>query len=139
MPVLNVVQGDIFKSDHKHIMFAVNTEGANDAGFAGAVSHRYWPELATIGNTPNGTVRSKRVGERTFYAVTCHSLRDQNGWLETSEVVYRALNELDIPPDDIVGVVAIGAGMIGAMTGADPGAIIEGMDRSNKNVIVYHL
>ena len=137
MPVLNIVQGDIFKSNHRHIVFAVNTEGANDAGFAGEVSRRYWPSLATIGNTPMGTVRSKRVDVRTFHAVTCHSLRDQNGWLETPDVVRRALDEIDT--EDTIGVVAIGAGMIGAMTGANPEAIIEGMNRSNKNVIVYHL
>ena len=36
--VVRTIQEDIFKSDAKHIAFAVNVEGCNDSGFAGQVS-----------------------------------------------------------------------------------------------------
>ena len=33
--VVKTIQEDIFNTEAKHIAFAVNTEGYNDAGFAG--------------------------------------------------------------------------------------------------------
>ena len=32
---------DILKGGERHIAFAVNTEGANDAGFAGTIARKY--------------------------------------------------------------------------------------------------
>jgi len=40
--IVNMVRGNIFETPHSRIAFAVNTEGSNDAGFAGQVSSRYW-------------------------------------------------------------------------------------------------
>jgi len=39
--IVDMVRGDIFETDCKYIAFAVNTEGINDAGFAGQVSRRF--------------------------------------------------------------------------------------------------
>lgn len=40
---------NILNSGETRIAFAVNTEGFNDAGFAGVVARNYWPELANTG------------------------------------------------------------------------------------------
>ena len=136
--VVKQVRGDIFSSPHPHIVFAVNTEGYNDAGFAGAVSGRYWSELANTGKKKLGDVLHKTVGDKTFHAVVCHSL-DRGGWDNTPQIVEKALNELDIPKDETVGVVLMGSGMIGQMQGADVRAILSAMERSKKSVTVYSL
>lgn len=72
--VKNEVRGDIFTTSDKHIIFAINTEGYNDSGFAGAVSRKYWPELANAGGNKFGEVLTKEAGDKTFYAIVCHSL-----------------------------------------------------------------
>ena len=91
--VVKTVQDDIFNSEAKHIAFAVNTEGYNDAGFAGQVSSKYWNELANCGSHELGTVLSKKVGDKTFHALVCHSLK--NGWGENqAEVIKECFDKI---------------------------------------------
>jgi len=136
--IKKTVRGDIFQSAHRHIVFAVNAEGANDAGFAGLVSSRYWPELASIGSCELGSVLTKSVDDRTFHACVVHDF-GQTGWSRAPELVEQCLNKLDVPDAEEIGIVAMGVGMIGMMSGANPQAIMEGMNRSNKKVVVYSL
>mgnify|MGYP001602394008 CR=1 FL=1 len=63
--IVNTTRGDVFQAPHKHIAFAVNTEGYNDAGFAGAVSSRYWPELANTGTKKLGDALMKNGNMRS--------------------------------------------------------------------------
>lgn len=137
--ILETIRGDIFESPHKHIIFAVNTEGFNDAGFAGLVAYRYWPELANTGPQIIGTVLSKESDERVFHAVVCHSLSGEPGWNQAPETVRRCLDELDVPEEEVVGAVLVGAGLIGMMSGANPHAIHDAMNNSNRQLKVYHL
>lgn len=136
--IVSTIRGDIFKSWHKHIAFAVNTEGFNDAGFAGAVASRFWPELANTGAKNLGTVISKNIKDRTFHALVCHSLGGE-GWRKTGEIVTECLDSLDVPEEVVIGIVLMGAGMIGQMGHADIFSILGGMARSNKKVTVYTL
>lgn len=135
--IINTIRGDVFQAPHKHIAFAVNTEGYNDTGFAGAVSSRYWPELANTGAKKLGDVISKN-GDKTFHALVCHSLGG-DGWKKTTEAVTRCLDSLDIPDDEVIAIVLMGAGMVGQMGGADVFSILGGMARSKKKVAVYTL
>lgn len=74
----NRVRGDIFAASQKHIAFAVNTDGYNDAGFAGQVSSRMWPKLANTGGNKLGDVLTHKHDGKTYYALVCHSL-DRGG------------------------------------------------------------
>lgn len=140
--ITNKVRGDILQSEHKHIVFASNTEGFNDAGFAGLISRRFWPELMAIGEQKLGTVLKHTAGGKTFYAVVCHSLGEQ-GWKNAPETIEKALNDLDIPfiesTGESIASVAMGNGPIGLMQGADGEANMKAMEKSNKKIVVYSL
>ena len=72
--IVNRVRGDIFAAPQKHIAFAVNTQGYNDAGFAGQVSSRIWPKLVSTGGNELGEVLTHKNGNKTYHALVCHSL-----------------------------------------------------------------
>lgn len=138
--IVDTVRGDVFKTPYNHIAFAVNTEGYNDAGFAGVVSSRYWPELANTGPRKLGDV-IRNYWERkdvTFHALVCHSLA-ADGWKNTSQTVTKCLDLLDVPDNETIAIVLMGAGMVGQLGGADVFSILGGMARSRKKVVVYTL
>lgn len=132
------VKGDIFNSPCRHIVFAVNTEGRNERGFAGQVSQIY-PELAgTGGNRLGGIITLGRQDqEKIFHAIVCHSLASNPGWNKAPGIIEDCLNWLDIPDDEPIAVVLMGGGPIGQKMGADVRAILESMERSKKTLIVY--
>lgn len=136
--IVDTIRGDVFKTPHAHIAFAVNTEGFNDAGFAGAVSSRYWNELANTGKKKLGDVLSKNGKGKTFHALVCHSLGG-DGWSKTAETVTKCLDSLNVLDTETIAVVLTGAGMIGQMGGADVFSILGGMSRSKKRLAVYTL
>lgn len=136
--IANKIRGDILKSDFKHIVFAVNTEGYNDAGFAGLIARRFWPDLAITGEQKLGTVISKKSGEKTFHGIVCHSL-SADGWKDSPRVIEEALNSLDIPEGEEIAAVAIGNGPIGLMQGADGEANLKAMEKSKHRITVYSL
>lgn len=125
--------GNIFEGGEKRIAFAVNAEGINDAGFAGQVAYKYWPELSDIGSTELGTVISKKVEGIEFFALCCHSL--EKGWGNPAEVIRKCFDA--IPGDEPVASVSIGKGIIGLLDGVDFRQIKAGMDASNKAIILY--
>ena len=132
--VVKTIQEDIFNTEAKHIAFAVNTEGYNDAGFAGQVSSKYWNELANCGQHKLGTVLSKKVGDKTFHALVCHSL--DNGWGENqAEVIKECFDK--IPSNgEPVATIAIGTGFIGVISGANFRQIVCGMHDSKQKIIL---
>ena len=136
--ITSKIKGDILKSEHEHIAFAINTEGYNDAGFAGLVARRFWPDLAITGERQRGTVLKHSAGGKTFYGIVCHSLAE-HGWERSPETIEEALNALDVPKNETIAAVAIGGGPIGQMQGADVEANLKAMERSNKNIVVYSL
>jgi len=133
--LVKTVQGDIFNSEAKHIAFAVNKEGYNDAGFAGQVSSKYWNELANCGLHEIGTVLSKKVGDKTFHALVCHSL--ENGWGENqAEVIKECFDKIPTNGEP-VATIAIGTGFVGMMSGANFRQIICGMHDSEQQVMLH--
>lgn len=133
--VVKTVQDDIFNSEAKHIAFAVNTEGYNDAGFAGKVSSKYWPELAICGEHEIGTVLSKTVGDKIFHALVCHSLH--NGWGENqAQVIKECFDNIPVN-DEPIATVAIGTGFIGMMSGANFRQIVCGMHDSKQQIMLH--
>lgn len=138
--VENLVFGqDIFSGPEKHIAFAVNTQGYNDAGFAGMVSSRFWPELANTGDKKLGDVMSHEIeGGRMLHALVCHPLND-DGWAETPKVITECLDAMPVADDETVAIVSIGGGPTGQAMGADPNAILSGMEASTKKLVIYSL
>ncbi len=133
--VARTVQDDIFNSEIKHIAFAVNVEGINNAGFAGQVSSKYWNELANYGECELGTVLSKTVGNKTFHALVCHSLN--NGWGENqSEIIRECFDKIPANGEPIA-TIAIGTGIVGMMELADFRQIVCGMHESQQQIVLY--
>jgi hypothetical protein len=134
--ITNLIRGDIFKSRCKHIAFAVNAEGYNDAGL---VSSRFWPELATTGGNTLGEALHKQVSDTlALHALVCHELKG-SGWDNTPRIVEECLNNLALPDEEPLSIVMIGGGLVGQMSGADVFAILGGVARSNKHCVVYML
>lgn len=124
---------DILRSNEKRIAFAVNIEGYNDAGFAGIISRKYWPDLANFGPCDLGTVLSKQVDDTTFYALVCHSLK--RGWFNQTETIKICFDS--IKTNDPIATISIGTGLIGQLSGADFEKIKKGMELSKKKIILY--
>ena len=124
---------DILAGGETRIAFAVNTEGFNDAGFAGVISRKYWPQLANAGVHTLGTVLKKECDGVTFYALVCHSLND--GWQNQTEIIRKCFDQID--GDEPVASISIGTGLIGIMSGANFAEIKVGMEASKAKIILY--
>jgi hypothetical protein len=133
--IAKAIPEDIFNTDANHIAFAVNTEGYNDSGFAGKVSSKCWPELAICGEHTLGTVLSKKVGNKTFHALVCHSLH--KGWGDDqAEIIKECFDK--IPSNgEPVATIAIGTGFVGIMSGANFRQILCGMHDSDQEIILH--
>ena len=135
--IVNRVRGNIFAAPQKHIAFAVNTEGYNDAGFAGQVSSRIWPKLAnTGGGNKLGDVLTHKNGPKTYHALVCHSLAS-GGWDETPRVARECLDKIGVPEGEEIAVMLMGSGPVGMMRGANVDAILACMENSKKKLVVY--
>jgi hypothetical protein len=130
--------GDVIQGPEKHMAFAINSEGHNDAGLAGSIALNFWPELASTGRIGIGEILSKDTGKKVFYAMVVHSL-DKDGWDEAPAQIEACFNELKVPTDEEIASVAMGAGMIGQLQGADAQANLAAMERSDKKIVVYDL
>lgn len=127
--------GDVVTGSERHVAFAVNTEGHNDAGLAGNIAYQYWPELASTGAIRMGEILSKDTGKKMFHALIVHSLKD--GWSEAPQYIEACFNELQVATDEEIASVAMGAGMIGMLSGANPEENLAAMERSNKSIVIY--
>lgn len=134
--IVDQVRGDIFEAPQKYIAFAVNAEGYNDAGFAAQVSARIWPKLADTGGNQLGEVLKHRSGNKTYYALVCHTL-DLDGWKETPRIALECLDKIDVPNNEEIAVVLMGSGPVGKLQGANVDAIFKGMELSKKKLVVY--
>ena len=133
--IIKTVQDNILNTEVKHIAFAINTEGLNDAGFAGVITSSIWPELECCGEHEIGTVISKTVGDKTYHALVCHSL--YNGWSDNqSEIIKQCFDTIQ-SNGELVSSVAIGDGLIGKLTGADFNQIARGMNDSKQQIVLY--
>lgn len=134
--ITNRVCGDIFVAPQKYVAFAVNTQGYNDAGFAGQVSSWIWPKLASTGGNELGEVLTYHNGNKTYYALVCHSL-EPGGWNDTPRAARQCLDKINVPDDKEIAVVLMGSGPVGMMQGADVEAILRAMEQSKKKLVVY--
>lgn len=133
--IIKTIQEDIFKSNAKHIAFAINTEGYNDSGFAGQISSLYWNELENCGQHEIGTVLSKTIKDKTFHALVCHSLKE--GWGENqAKIIQKCFDKISANKEPIA-TIAIGTGLIGMLSGANFKQIVYGMHTSRQKIILH--
>jgi hypothetical protein len=135
--ILSKKRSNVFDSCAKHICFAVNAEGMNDAGFASIVGRKYWQEIVYPGEQTFGTILTKTIKDRTFHAIVCHSL-DYNGWENTPTVIKEALDKIG-KCEETIACVLMGNSPVGLMMGANVRAILEAMEQSTAKVEVYSL
>ncbi len=133
--VVKTVNDNIFNSEAKHIAFAINTEGFNDAGFAGQVTSTYWPELENCGEHELGAVISKTVGDKTFHALVCHSL--YNGWGDNQAEIIRECFDLIPANGEPIATIAIGTGLVGKYSDANFRQIVCGMHDSYQHILLH--
>lgn len=117
----------------ENIAFAINTEGINDAGFAGLVARKFWPEIAFCGENNFGVVLSKKCDDRQFHAIVCHSLKE-NGWQGSPGYIAKALSDIKAKR---IACVLMGAGPVGRMQNAPVGGILGALARAEQEIIVY--
>jgi hypothetical protein len=133
--ITHVVEGDVMDTPHKHIAFAINTEGFNDSGFAGFVS-KIAPKLANTGPKKLGEVITINAGHKTFHGLVCHSLA-KGGWKDAPEAIVQCLNSIEVDDREPIAIIAIGSGEIGRILGASFVKNIRAINRSKKNCVVY--
>jgi hypothetical protein len=132
--IITEKKGDIFTTEDKHIVFALNTNGYNDGGFAGQVAKRGFTEILNTGGNQLGEVLEKTIDGITYHGIVCHSL-EPGGWAESPEIILKALNEMTF--DDNASIVAIGAGFISALSGAPWDRIKESFNKCNKRLTIW--
>jgi len=134
--IVNRSRVSIFEAPQKHIAFAVNSRGDNEAGFAGQIIKKYWPDIAYTGTVPFGKAFSHAVDGKVIHAMVCFAL-GRGGWRNTPEFVTKCLDSLEVPADEEIAMVLMGGGPIGQRDGADVDAILAGVERSKMKVVVY--
>ena len=131
--VLEEKHGDIFTTKDKHIIFALNTEGFNDSGFAGQVAKRGFREILNTGGNKLGEVLEKTINGITYHGIVCHSLAQ--GWKDAPKVVLETLNKMELT--DNISSVVFGGGLIGWLQGAPIREIYGAFKKCNKMITIW--
>ncbi len=131
--IIQVQDGDILHNSVRRVAFPINVEGINDTGFAGMIARRFWPELARIGRTECGTVLTKRKDGFEFFALCCRSMHDS--WNNQKDTIKTCFDK--IPGDEPICSISIGQGFLDLLSGADSKQIKDGMEESEKEIILY--
>ena len=132
MIIKNKKKNDILKGESK-IAFAVNTEGWNVTGFAEKISKKYWPELANMEKCELGTVLTKNINNKTFYALVCYSL--ENGWDNQTEIIRKCFDSIET--NEPIASAYIGKDFLSKLSGSNLKQIKEGLELSKKKIILY--
>lgn len=133
MIIETIENQDVFSTKMKHIAFAINSNGLNEDGFAGKVS-KSWSELNNL-TFKIGSSLSKKIGNKTFHALVCHSL-DENGWgADQAKIIKNCFDSIDT--EEPVATIAIGTELMDRMSGANFQQIVYGMEMSKKKIVLY--
>jgi hypothetical protein len=142
MVIKTEIDGDVFTTEHRHIVFALNIEGKNIRGFALDVVLEGFEEIKnTNGKNPftneelrYGEVISKEINGKTYHGIVCYSLQD--GWGDNTYMhILKAFNELDV--QEPMSVVDIGNFLMGERPGAPDKDIYLAFMNCNKKLRVY--
>ena len=126
---------DIFEGKEKHVIFDTSLEMWYDTTFSRKIQELGWTTFNEIKNTGYGQIISQKIGDKNFYALVIRSIF--NGWAyDQYNVLLNSLNNLDIPEDEKIAIVNIGAGRVGR-SGAYPKKIRQAMEDCNKKLVLY--
>lgn len=127
----------ILKATEEHIAVPVNVEGINTIGEAAIIARRHLPKMANTGPKELGDTMTITVKEadKIFHFLVCYSLKD---WGQTPEIITQCLDALDVPMDKPIAIRNIGSSANEQLQGANPGAILAGIESSLKRLVVYH-
>lgn len=132
MIIENKKRDDILEGESR-IAFAVNTEGWNVTGFAEKISKKYWPELANMEKCELGTVLTKTIDNKTFYALVCYSL--EKGWDDQTEIIKKCFDSIET--NESIASAYIGKDFLCKLSGSNLRQIKEGIELSEKKIIFY--
>lgn len=152
--ILDIVRGDVLAGDAP-VIFAVNYEGFNDAGFAGVVARRFWPGVESLGRSLPGQVHRHTTADRDFFAVACHGLQSGEwdmeaitagldliaGQMQKAPTAFWpvSLEQAHRERHRMPGAVWMGRGLVGGLTGVDPNQVLAAMAQSRLPLNVYYL
>ncbi|MEK7452746.1 MAG: hypothetical protein AAB614_00765 [Patescibacteria group bacterium] len=83
-----------------------------------------------------GDVLNHSKDKKIYHGMICHTF-GPGGWDETPHLVRQCLDNIIAPRSKEIAVILMGSGKLDIMNGADVCAILEGMEQSNKNLVVY--
>ncbi len=137
--IIEVIKGNIFDTDLRHIAFATNIEGRNDAGVAGTVAKYFTKEFLKVGKCNMGDLFSFPAAYRViFHGLVCHSL-EEDGWKDAPNAITTALDKIQVADDEVIAVVLMGSGKLGKEGKADVASNIRAIHSSQKKCVVYTL
>lgn len=149
--IVDVKRGNLLTESTSPVAFCVNSAGANDAGFAGQVAFKCWPELAAVGATELGHVRPWMNDDgRLFYALCVHTM-NRDGWERAPELLYDCLQRIKglaysrsparwpLAVPSTLAMPLPGSGMVGQMQGADVMANLGALARADIEIEVWTL
>ena len=70
---------------------------------------------------------------RSESRLVCHSLEE--GWKNQTEIIKKCFDSIE--GDEPIASISIGTGLVGMLSGADFGQIKDGMELSEKEIILY--
>ena len=128
--------GDIFTTDDKHVIFALNTEGVNDCGFADQVAIRGFEEILSTGGNKLGEVLDKEINGITYHGIVCYSRH--NGWEGPPEIILKAINNMKF--DGKASILPICcSGFIAIVKKAPVSDIFKAFEDSNKELTIWSM
>lgn len=136
--ITDVVKGNIFDTEFRHIAFAINVEGKNDTGVAGTVAQYFTKGFLRTGKYTMGGLISIPCFKITFHGLVCYSLED-DGWKNAPEAITAALDKISAPDHEIIAVVLLESGKIGKDSGANVIENIRAIHRSRRTCVIYSL
>ena len=131
--IKNVKFGSIFNCKEKHVIFAINKEGISDSTYTKKLVNMGFNELEASDSNKLGSVISKNIGDKTYHAISCYSLRF--GWENAKEYLHKGLDNLNINED--VAIVEIGNEPTQKALGADYIEMKKEMQNSSKKLVLY--
>lgn len=133
--IINTSQKGIFEDSPKHVAFAINTDGYDNAGLGKLILENVWPDLYKNENFEIGDVKSKEIENIIFHAMVTYSLDKE---LEDNHgiIIKECLDKIKTEGAPI-HVGAIGTSFVGKSKGVNFNNVICGMMDSDKNIILH--
>ena len=127
------IDGDMLSGSVVHMAFMISNRGYQSSWFARKVSHKVWPEVASIGAGKLGEVHShKGTRGKTFFALTCYSRSVRAR--KVPKTLKKCLDRIEIPKDELIAFVLKGFSFLNAR---ERDTILDVLDKSERRFVVF--